>query len=179
MCSITVDYVRENLVCLIDVYFYIHTVGRKGHFWRGCSFVCWRGIYFMDGNLITLVLVIHLIECLQFKCTGDPHIFHWKWKLANNFVTGLCCKRFVLCHAKEVGVCAVGSWNKQIACSEIWSSHGSNCEDYCLPGCDTVWSGKRVGMFCRILPWWWTYYVRDCAGWNFGISWFVLGPLNL
>ena len=76
MCSITVDYVRENLVCLIDVYFYIHTVGRKGHFWRGCSFVCWRGIYFMDGNLITLVLVIHLIECLQFKCTGDPHIFH-------------------------------------------------------------------------------------------------------
>lgn len=159
--------------------FYIHTVGRKRHFWRGCSFVCWRGIYFMDGNLITLVSVIHLIECLQFKCTGDPHIFHWKWKLANNFVTGLCCKRFVLCHAKEVGVCAVGSWTKQITCSGIWSSHGSNCEDYCLPGCDTVWSGKRVGMFCRILPWWWMYHVRDCAGWNFGISWFVLGPLNL
>jgi len=45
----------------------------------------------MDGNLINLVLVIHLIECLQFKCTGDPPIFHWKWKLANNFVTVLCC----------------------------------------------------------------------------------------
>ena len=30
----------------------------------------------MDRKLITLVLVNHLIEYLQFKCTGDPHIFH-------------------------------------------------------------------------------------------------------
>jgi len=72
--------------------------------------------------------------------------------LANNFVTGLCCKRFVICDAKEVGVCAVGSWNKQMACSAIWSSHGSNCEDYCLLGCDAMWSGKRGVTFCRILP---------------------------
>jgi hypothetical protein len=39
-------------------------------------FVCWRGIYLMDGNLITVVLVSHLIKCLQFKCTGAPQIFH-------------------------------------------------------------------------------------------------------
>jgi len=38
---------------------------------------------------------------------------------------------------------------------------------------------KALWRICRILPWWWTYYVLVCAGWNFRISWFVLGPLNL
>jgi hypothetical protein len=32
---------------------------------------------------------------------------------------------------------------------EIWGSHGSNSEDYCLLGCDTVQSDKSLKMFQR------------------------------